>query len=567
MHYTYSMNENYSELIEYLGSLFLFNDLEEQELEIIADQFNTILVNEGQIIFKQGSDSDFLYFILKGKVILEKEHFERTPFAILNSGDIFGSEIIFNQPHKVTAKASSNGVLLQLSKEQLISIFAQFPNIKEKAAIIGSSYQLQFRIPMDWCSPREVIQFIARKHPLFLIVKMITPGLILGLDLLVFFIAVFSKPDAGIWTILAILLAVIGIVWMIWNIADWSNDYSIITNRRVVSLNKIAFLYESRREAPLEAVLSSEIRTQQLGRIFLYGDLAIRTYTGFLYLLKLKNPQLVESLLIAEKNRNQIRNKQSERSQTAQIIAGRIGYTSSVNAPQNEPVNHEEEVTTKVKSGKLSDFLSSLFLLRTEESGEITYRTHWAILLKKTRYPLLIGLVLFGVLFLSLVKIITFLPFINVLVICVIGGVLAAGWWFYRYIDWRNDRYIVTHDQIIDIYKKPLGQENRRSAPIKNIQTVEFKRLGLISLILNYGTVLIRVGDTTFTFDYVYNPSEVQREILERYHDFNQAEKQKVEELQRQRMADWIEIYHNLIQNKNSGFEPPPDSGYNIPES
>jgi hypothetical protein len=28
-------------------------------------------------------------------------------------------------------------------------------------------------------------------------------------------------------------------------------------------------------------------------------------------------------------------------------------------------------------------------------------------------------------------------------------------WWLYRYVDWRNDIYIVTLDSILDIERKP----------------------------------------------------------------------------------------------------------------
>jgi uncharacterized membrane protein YdbT with pleckstrin-like domain len=145
-------------------------------------------------------------------------------------------------------------------------------------------------------------------------------------------------------------------------------------------------------------------------------------------------------------------------------------------------------------------------------------------------------------------------------------GLGLLGWWLYQYWDWRNDRYIVTDDQLIDLYKKPLGQEQRRSAPIKNIQTVEFERLGLVSLILNFGTVFIRVGDSTLTFDYVYNPSEAQQDIFERYQQFNQKQKVREKEALRDEVAEWIEIYHEVVQKKSKSDETTPDeenSGYN----
>jgi hypothetical protein len=75
---------------------------------------------------------------------------------------------------------------------------------------------------------------------------------------------------------------------------------------------------------------------------------------------------------------------------------------------------------------------------------------------------------------------------------------------------------MVTDEQILDVYRKPLAREERRVAPLRSIQSIEFERLGIIGLLLNFGTVYIRVGDTQLTFDQVFNPSEVQRELFNR---------------------------------------------------
>jgi hypothetical protein len=40
-------------------------------------------------------------------------------------------------------------------------------------------------------------------------------------------------------------------------------------------------------------------------------------------------------------------------------------------------------------------------------------------------------------------------------------------WWFYEYVDWINDIYILTPDQIMDIYRTPLGREDKKTAPWK----------------------------------------------------------------------------------------------------
>jgi uncharacterized membrane protein YdbT with pleckstrin-like domain len=215
------------------------------------------------------------------------------------------------------------------------------------------------------------------------------------------------------------------------------------------------------------------------------------------------------------------------------------------------------------------EFLSTLFGLRTEKNGVITYRTHWFILIKKIIWPSLALFLVFLTFIYSLIEFYPSTHFDIILLIHLGVGFLFFLWWLYQYWDWRNDRYIITDEQLIDVYKKPLGQEKRRSAPIKNIQTVEFERLGLISLILNYGTVFIRVGDTTFTFDYVFNPSIAQQDIFERYQKFNQKQKQREKDALRNEVAEWIEIYHQVVQKRSEEEQDTSEddiSGYNIGE-
>jgi hypothetical protein len=49
-------------------------------------------------------------------------------------------------------------------------------------------------------------------------------------------------------------------------------------------------------------------------------------------------------------------------------------------------------------------------------------------------------------------------------------------WMGYAYLDWRNDLYQISADQIIDLDKTPLGKEEKKIAQIENILSIEYKR-------------------------------------------------------------------------------------------
>ncbi|HTX79142.1 MAG TPA: hypothetical protein VMC62_05715, partial [Longilinea sp.] len=104
------------------------------------------------------------------------------------------------------------------------------------------------------------------------------------------------------------------------------------------------------------------------------------------------------------------------------------------------------------------------------------------------------------------------------------------------------------------IYRKPFGDEQKQAALLKNIQTIEYKRNGPIGYLLNFGTVYIRVGDTDFHFENVYDPSEVQRELFERFMVSKEKEQQANIQAERQRLGDWIETYHKVV---GEGQNPP----------
>lgn len=556
-----------------LSTIHIFASLTEEQLLSVADRLDTHLYQKNEVIFNKGEPANGLYIIASGRVqILKPQAARIQELSIFDRSDFFGEEgMVIGQRRKVTAVAASNLILYHLKSEQIEALTEEYPEIISPIRLAINSYQIIQKKNFKWRSPRESIQFVAREHIFFLALKILLPIIFsivtLSFTASLFFAITKREPYAEVLFIIN-LVGVLG--WFVWLIIDWANDYSIITNRRAVTLEKVALLYEKRREAPLDAILSVETKTGQWGRWFGFGNVIIRTFTGIMTFKNLAHPELVVHLIDEARSRSRVTSKKSQRHQKEDAIRQRLGLEQRRLDPFDDAAPQDELLPSEhVQPGLLSAWLALIFRLRTEENGIITYRTHWYFLLKRIFLPSLILLLLCMFLFFKLVGILTFLSLSQMLLFFSLASAIVLIWWFYQFIDWRNDRYVITHDQIIDIYKKPLGEEQKRSAPIKNIQTVEFERLGLISIILNYGTVNIRVGDTSFSFDYVYNPSAAQSEIFERYQQFTtqQAQRQKTE-LQ-QEMADWIEIYHQVVQN--GGTPPPPPSitgfsGYNNEE-
>lgn len=564
------MDEPFNELIDLLSTIHIFASLSEEQLLSVADRLDTHLYQQDALIFEKGDPADGLYIISSGRVrIMQGSANHQREISTYERGDFFGEEgMIIGQQRKATAICASNLIVYHLKSEQIENLTEEFPEIIAPIRLAIDSFRLIRKKDFKWRSPRESIQFVARRHIFFLGLRLLVPlaigAITLAITASIFFMATDKNAVAEFAFFLNILV-IFG--WGIWLIIDWSNDYAIITNRRAVTLEKVALLYEKRREAPLDAILSVESQTGQLGRWFGFGNVIIRTFTGQLLFKHLSQPELVVRLINEKRSRANILARRNQQHSKEDAIRQRLGYEHRKPDPfEDSQSPNPAQIEEKVKPGLIPEWLSAIFRLRTEQAGVITYRTHWIVLLKGIFLPSLFLFFLCVIFLVRIFGVLITIPFGPMLVFFLISATALGLWWLYKFQDWRNDRYIITQDQIIDVFKKPLGQEQKRSAPIKNVQTVEFERVGLISLILNYGTVFVRVGDTTFSFDYVYNPSEAQSEIFSRYYAITQGQKKREQQQLQQEMADWIQVYHQVIQN--GGTPPPPPStdefsGYN----
>jgi hypothetical protein len=198
------------------------------------------------------------------------------------------------------------------------------------------------------------------------------------------------------------------------------------------------------------------------------------------------------------------------------------------------------------KISPLTAWWKNAFRMRTEDGNVITYHKHIFVLFRDTLLHLLGILALFALIFL-------WSPFFGsamplwALTLVVFGLFVLFGMVVYEYVDWKNDIYQVTADQIIDVYRKPFGTEDRKAAPLENILSTEYKRLGILGMLLNFGTVFIMVGGAQFNFDDVIDPPTVQQDIVRRQQGRLIKKREADTAGERDRMADWLAMYNRTI--------------------
>lgn len=529
---------------ELLGQMSLFHDFDEDQLTQIAESIPTLALSRNEVIYEQGGESDTFYIILSGRVQLSQvSHQTEHSLGLLEEADYFGQEALEeDRLRQATARAATDVALLVLTAENVEGLIERYPELKKRFQIITTSFDLFLQLDFPWLSPRETIHYIGRRSPFYLIPRLILPGLSI-LVLLPLWIFLYASLQMMIFFYLTLVTALLSGGWVAWQIFDWSNDYSIITNRRVLFQEKIVLIYDSRQEVPLDAVLANDVTSSQLGRWFDFGDLVIRTYTGAITLPGITMPGEVKALLENRRARANVRRERNKRQTIRTTIRHRLGYDEETPAEALP----DQPVAPTVHTGTLPNTLSNLFMLRSEENGVITYRTHWFILLSKTFLPGLLFFLTLLLLIARLVNLFTLLSVSSTLLLCFLFFLIFGLWGLYQYVDWHNDCYIITDRELIDVYKRPLGVEQKRTAPLENILSIDYERPNLIHLILNFGTVYIRIGEASLTFNNVFNPAEVQREIFERFLGKKLQKQQQSDDEEKRRLAEWLEIYHQEV--------------------
>lgn len=539
------------EISSILQRIHLFNLLTQDQLSVVAKLMVVYEYKPGEYIYREDSSAENFYIIYEGQVGIGIESLP-TPkqLWVLNEDDYFGEDVLTEEHLRRTyAKASKHTVLLAISRPELLNLLEESIHLLPSFRLIEDSYEKLIRNEPSWIKPEEATRFISRSSMAFLLIHSTLP--IIWTTIAVFLgIWFYFQTDLSVLILFPLTGAfvIFGVTWLAWNLVDWSNDYFLVTKRRVIFLEKVLLLYESRQETPLAAIISISKQTSLIGHLFGFSNIAIRTYTGVLYFKHISHPDAVIRLLTEQWERAKNRLSMEDREEMEILLREKMVSDETNLKPDSSLADFSGSTT--IKSGWLIGFLATLFGMRAEDESVITYRTHWFILIKKIGLPSLL-LVIFFVFISFLSGFVTNEWMTNPLVLLLTGlSIIAALWWIYQFVDWRNDCYLITKDSLVDINRKPLGLEDRRTAPIKNIQTVEYKRNGILGILLNFGTVYIRIGDTEFTFDNVHNPSQVQKEIFDRYNTLMNLEKKNQLQAERKRMAAWMEAYHHVFMER-----------------
>jgi hypothetical protein len=502
----------------------------------------------GEPITRQGETPAGLVLIAEG----EASAVTRTPESgelelyRLKAGDAFGEvELLDGSPYHASLIANEPTTVIIWEQSSLESLLKEEDSALESFQYAADSRKLSLKLQFTWLGEDELAHGLARKDINILLQWLSLPVVLLisGLVALWWFVGGgLAWVSGGV--------AAVGLALGIWRFVDWGNDYYIVTDRRVVWLEKVIGLYDSRQESPLHMVLSVSVSTDFLGRTLGYGDVIIRTYTGQITFRNVKDPRSMAAII--EEQWHKIRHDR-EREDREVVVAALRQRLDSPDELEVEPA--AETLIDEAQEPKPKDDEVGLghwtFEVRFEENGIITYRKHWAVLMRFIALPSALVMLLVVMLGAHLGGLLEIFEPSTAVLGSLILLVPAMAWWVYQYVDWANDIYQVTPDQILDVYKKPLSSELRKVAPLENVLGTEVKRKGIFGLLLNYGDVIAQVGTAEFSFEGVLDPNRVQQDIVRAQEAFVERRREVDRNQRREELAEWFSVYH-----EERGTEP-----------
>lgn len=542
-----------------------FRDLSDADIEKIAEAADILPLAAGQELAISGGSDTAWHLLISGRVRL----FEvfgapnrQDPGRLIRMGDFFGADqVLYGRIARWKVKAMAPSKLLVVPASKMAEFIPKMPVFKQGLLNTLEFEALERARDFSWLTEDEQVKLFVRQHPMFLIIATARPLMMALGSLLVILVGarmpVASFGWAFIW--IGIVLLALALLWLAWQVIDWANDHYVVTDKRVVWLERILVLYDSRREALLSAIKSTEVKTSYWGRVFGFGDFIVYALMGQVRFANIANPETVKAL-VDQLQRTAAMGVEQEAIETMERIIRR-----KIDPPPPEPAGPVKPEAPQPQPARRRLNLVSpenffRFALREEKNNIISYRQHTIILLYRIWLPTLIEIgLLVGALYIiarNLAGFETFPTLPTTILAWLLFSALIGLWWAYQYMDWRDDLYQIAPDKLISSNRRPFGEEQITTAPLGNILSMDYQRVGIIGLLFNFGNLEINTGsESKLVFQNILNPSQAQMEISNYLFAMRRKQRQGEQARDLEQISNYIAAYHRQVGDMQRGQE------------
>jgi hypothetical protein len=551
-----------------LRELPLFAQLSDDEFKLVAGLLRTEEVRLGALLIEQGGANTNLYILRHGRAamrLVDLQDVERLS-GFLDVGRIFNeASFLTGARNLFTVEALRDLTLWYIARDEFSELLEAnadmesrlvYPDLPDMPAPSLSRSAL----PFSWQRSNEILVLYRKKHP-WVFVRMLWPLLPVLLFLATLLIPVINALVSTLIPYILLGVGVFTVPYVILRWIDWQNDYYTITDQRVIHRERVLLIRDEQEELPISKIQDVRVsRPSFFSQIFDFGDVTIEAMgaRAKVRFMEVGRPDEVSAAIFDQRRRSSVESHASQRAKIRADLRRELGLGSGPAAPPGPAAPAPKPRRRRVfRTGQALGALRNTLLprVRLVQGDTVIYRKHWLLLLQTIALPLLVALLValaFVLIILtgtSLAQLLFSFPF--VLAPLVIGITLLF-WLIYRYEDWRNDIYMVTSDRIVDIDRSPFGLQgsSRREAKLSAIQNVNSKTRGFIDVAFNMGDVIIQTagGEGELTFERVYDPRTVQRDIADRIDASEASAREKAAAQRRQEMTEWLGIYDELTR-------------------
>ncbi len=553
-----ALTEN--EVVAHLAGSALFALLDLDAQHRLAPCFQAVRYAAMQTITRQGDTDATLWLVVDGLVALEHTDADGSSHTtrLLGYGEEIGLHGVFGGlPRSTTAITVDPATLLYAEADALWAVLRADPVALGRLAL-PEAVRERMELPASGDAVAgEVTVAKCRRHWVFLARGLVLPVAALLLAGPIMFLV---APALGSTVAVLVLVALglgLPVLGLVWALLDWRMDYLMVTNRRIIHLDKMPLVSEQRREVPLGRVQDIRVATPNLlARTLGYGVLSIQTAgtRGNLTFMPVAAPEAIREVIMAQVEEAQAHSRHERQAQIAQRLRATLGLVGAETLPPQPLPGLDPEPVDQTRPGPLAFVIVGLGhwlpQMRREDGAVVTWRMHWWVLLRNTALWWLGILALLAVGAASAIGLLP-IPWWAGLPFWLVVG--AGLWWTYE--NWRNDFYQLTDNHVVDVSQLPLGFfRERRQAGLGQIQDIRYEVPNPLAMLLNYGNVVIETAAESgnFTFDYVHDPAGVQREIFARIDRFRSRAEEQAEARLSDEFARWLQQYPEL-----TGAAPP----------
>ena len=164
------------ERLTFLKQRPMFAGISDDTIRAIADRMDEYSLPPKKNLYTHGDKGSVFYIIYRGSVRIwayDEEEQERQ-FGVLETGDVLGMEaLLTGRPRATTATTLEETTFLVLHSQDFEHMVDQYETIDEYLTILMETRREARQLQFPWLHQSEIVQIIARRHPVQLIKNLV----------------------------------------------------------------------------------------------------------------------------------------------------------------------------------------------------------------------------------------------------------------------------------------------------------------------------------------------------------------------------------------------------------